>query len=118
MRKIPYIIVYGRENCSACKTVKRRLSDTQVVYVYKDMTDESVRSEVYSRMERAGMDTKKFLIPVIDVNGSLAIRPNFRDLLYRYGHPSPEDHSAVKDSSDPACKEVGANPSNCSEKTR
>ena len=30
VQKIPYILVYGRENCSACKTVKRKLEDAQV----------------------------------------------------------------------------------------
>lgn len=113
IQKTPYIIVYGREDCPVCVTFKQKLTDAQIDYAYKDMENESVQNELYPRMERAGLNTQKFLLPVIDVNGSLAARPLLRDSLDRYGHPSPEDHSVATETSASACKESGANPSNC-----
>lgn len=111
----PYIIIYGREKCSACKAFKQKLDDAKVEYVYKDMKNENVKNELYSRMEGAGFKAEKFLIPVVDVNGSLAIRPALRDVLERYGHPSPEHHSDTTTASKSDCQEAGANLSSCKE---
>lgn len=90
IQPLPYIIVYGRENCSACTTFSRKLSDSKIRYTYSDMSNESVRTEVHARMKKAGLNTKKFQAPVVDVNGSLAIRPNLHAVLERY-NPLPRE---------------------------
>lgn len=85
VQNTPYIIVYGRDDCPACETVKKELAGAGLPYAYKDMRDENVRREVRSRMEKAGMDTGRIPIPVVDVNGDLAIRPSLRDIQGHYG---------------------------------
>ncbi len=80
----PYITVYGKEVCPICREYQRKLDAAQQEYEYEDIDQEGVRNELYPRMEKAGLRTKAFPLPVIDVNGKLAIQPDFEDVLSDY----------------------------------
>lgn len=103
VQQVPYIIVYGRESCPACTTFKQKLDDSGVRYTSKDMGDPNVRDEVISRLEKAGFTAERFSIPVIDVNGDLAIRPPLTDVLDRYSNPSLGEQPPADNLAPAAC---------------
>ena len=78
------VVLYGSEGCAACRTFKRGLDREGVAYAFKDVEDGRVRKELFPRMERAGMDTGYFVLPVVDVNGQLACQPDLKDTLALY----------------------------------
>jgi len=80
----PYLTVYGTETCSGCKGFRRALDKKDIPYTFKNIRDEAMRYEMYSRMEVAGLNTRNYLIPVVDVNGELAAFPSVDDTLERY----------------------------------
>ncbi|OQA41014.1 MAG: hypothetical protein BWY49_00566 [Candidatus Omnitrophica bacterium ADurb.Bin314] len=80
----PYVAVYGKEGCPACADLKKDLARKGTDYLDKDISDPGIKRELVSRMETAGLQTDYFLIPVVDVNGKLAIRPKAREVTDRY----------------------------------
>ncbi len=80
----PYLIVYGKENCSGCQRFKQDLDRQRVRYVFKDIDDARVWAELSSRMEKADLASNSFPIPVVEVNGELAVYPSMSDTLDRY----------------------------------
>ncbi|HOW58747.1 MAG TPA: glutaredoxin domain-containing protein [Candidatus Omnitrophota bacterium] len=79
-----YVTLYGMENCSACQKFKRALNKEKIPYTFKDINDANAQSEMYSRMEKAGLDTGYYLYPVVDVNGEVASYPSVDDTIDRY----------------------------------
>lgn len=79
-----YLIVYGTETCPGCQKFKRDLDQRGVRYTFKDINDAGTQAELIPRMEKAGLDTDRYPIPVVDVNGELAVFPSVSDTLERY----------------------------------
>ncbi len=46
--------------------------------------DKSVADSLHARMRKAGIDTSYYLLPVVDVNNNLTIRPKTADILAEY----------------------------------
>lgn len=84
VQKIPYVIVYVKEGCSLCRDLKQGLDQAGLAYVSRDISEEPIRDEVASRLDRAGLAADRIAIPVVDVNGSLAVRPSVRDVIGLY----------------------------------
>lgn len=100
-----YLVVYGRESCPECARLKQSLDQAGMDYEYKDLQNESVKGDLYPRMEKAGMDLTYFLLPVVEVNGDFAVRPSLSDVLDRYGRVAPKPcHPTVPTASD-SCRE-------------
>ena len=114
----PYIVVYGRADCSACEDAKKGLEEAGADYTYKDMENGNVRSEVYARLREAGLGSEKFLIPVIDVNGNLASRPALEDVLERFDRPLYGKGVSLSAVPADVCGEAGSDLSSCAEQVR
>lgn len=80
----PYVVVYGRD---ACGWTQKYLSDLRIEgidAIYKIVDDDEVSDELHARMEKAGLNTTSYYLPVIDVNGKMFIRPELNKVLTAY----------------------------------
>ena len=80
----PYIVVYGRDSCSWTSGYLRDLRMRGLPCIYKSVDDKNVCKELHPRMQKAGLNPKYYILPVIDVNASLFIRPELEILLSAY----------------------------------
>jgi len=72
-----YVAVYGRDSCSFTKRMVKNLQQSQVNYRYFNVDDKIIADQLHSRMKQAGIPTKRYNLPVVDVNGDLSVRPKF-----------------------------------------
>ena len=72
-----YVAVYGRDSCGYTKSMVKNLQQSQVSYRYFNVDDKVVADQLHSRMRQAGISTKRYNLPVVDVNGDLSVRPKF-----------------------------------------
>ena len=73
----PYVAVYGRDSCGFTKRMVKNLQQSQVNYRYFNVDDNLVAEQLHQRMQQAGISTKRYNLPVVDVNGDLSVRPKF-----------------------------------------
>src|SRR5262245_20034932 len=79
----PYVVVYGRETCGFTQETINRLKRARIDFEYASVDDKASADELHSRMKLSGLDTSYYLLPVVDVNNSLVIRPENDDLVAR-----------------------------------
>jgi glutaredoxin len=79
----PYIAVYGRETCGFTRETVRALSQAGVKFHYLNVDDSSVADSLHARMNQSGISTNYYLLPVVDLNNSISIRPEYKDVLIR-----------------------------------
>jgi glutaredoxin len=80
----PYVVIYGRESCGNCQALRRGLADRGVPYVWKIIDEDPGRSEAFSRMKQAGLDTRSFSLPVVDVNAEILVHPQSPAVIAKY----------------------------------
>lgn len=80
----PYIVVYGRNSCGHTQKALKELKKAGVLFEYQIVDDKSVADLLHSRMERSGIDTRRYNLPVIDVSNNLTIRPTTQSILEAY----------------------------------
>lgn len=80
----PYVAVYGRDSCGFTKKMLSDLKSSGVNYRYFIVDDQSVANELHARMEASGISIRRYNLPVVDVNGHLAVRPSYQDVISRY----------------------------------
>jgi len=76
-----YVAVYGRNSCGYTTRMVKNLQQSQVNYRYFNIDDKSIETQLHSRMEQAGISTKRYNFPVVDVNGDLSVRPKFKTVF-------------------------------------
>jgi glutaredoxin len=79
-----YVAVYGRNSCGFTRKFLSELEASGVNYHYFSVDDQSVANTLHSRMESSGISTRRYNLPVIDVNGDISVRPEFRKVLSEY----------------------------------
>jgi len=79
-----YVVVYGRDGCSLTAALRNELDNTGVNYSFKDVDVKEINEDLYARMRGARLDVSNFGLPVVDVNGNIAIRPGLQDVLSVY----------------------------------
>lgn len=79
-----YIVVYGRANCGWTQKFIRELDARSVDYIFESVDNREVCDELHPRMREAGLNTKRYNLPVIDVNAHMFIRPEVDDVLDVY----------------------------------
>ena len=79
-----YVVVYGRDTCGITQRMLSDLDRSNTPYEYKSVDDGQVSNELHSRMETAGLSTRRYNLPVVDVNASLSIRPNASAVADQY----------------------------------
>ncbi len=80
----PYIVVYGRDACGLTRQLMQNLDKQGIYYIYKNIDLNSVADELHSRMKKAGLNTKRYGLPVVDVNSVIFIRPEIDTVFKRY----------------------------------
>jgi hypothetical protein len=82
----PYVVVYGRDSCGWTQKYLSDLRNEGIEAIYKSVDNEEVCDELEPRMEKAGLDTTSYYLPVIDANGQIFIRPALNKVLEAYKH--------------------------------
>lgn len=77
----PYVVVYGRESCGFTKQAIQALEQADMDYEFFSVDDRAVADELHSRMKISGLDASYYLLPVIDLNNSLSVRPKNAELV-------------------------------------
>ena len=80
----PYVVVYGRDVCGWTQKYLSDLRNEGIEVIYKIVDNEGVSEELHLRMEKAGLDTTSYYLPVIDVNAKIFIRPELDKVLEAY----------------------------------
>jgi len=75
-----YVAVYGRDSCGFTKRMVNNLQQSQVNYRYFNVDDKTIADQLHGRMRQAGIPTKRYNLPVVDVNGDLSVRPKFNQV--------------------------------------
>ena len=79
-----YVVVYGRESCGWTKKYMDDLRTEDIRFVFKSVDDLGNAEELHQRMKIAGLDTSHYLLPVIDVNAHIYIRPEMEKIITAY----------------------------------
>ncbi len=80
----PYVLVYGRDSCGWTRKYLNDLKAEEIEPIYEIVDEQEVSNELHTRMEKAGLSTRRYGLPVIDVNGQLFIRPDLDTILTIY----------------------------------
>ena len=84
----PYIIVYGRNSCGHTQNTLKELKKAGVPFEYQIVDDRSVADKLHSRMDKSGIDTRRYNLPVVDVSNNISIRPATASILEAYNSSS------------------------------
>jgi glutaredoxin len=77
----PYIIVYGRDSCGFTQKTIQELRQAGIKFKYMSVDDKPVADVLHSRMKSVGLNTSRYYLPVVDVNNSIRIRPDNKELI-------------------------------------
>ncbi len=79
----PYVVVYGRDRCGWTKKYLRDLENEGIEVRYEIVDSKEVCNVLHPRMEKAGLKTTRYYLPVI-VNAQIFIRPELNTVLEAY----------------------------------
>lgn len=79
-----YVVVYGRDTCGITNRMLADLDRAGVPYEYKRLNDPHVGQELHPRMEAAGLNTRSYGLPIVDVNAEMIIRPSATSVAEKY----------------------------------
>ncbi len=85
----PYVLLYGKTTCGWCQKMEKDLDAHDIPYTFQDLKIKAVNDELHPRMKKAGLDTRRYNLPVIDVNGEFLIRPDIDKVAEVYNAVSP-----------------------------
>ncbi len=80
----PYIAVYGRSSCGYTNKMVTELEQSGTNYHYFVVDDQPTADTLHARMESSGISTRRYNLPVVDVNGQISVRPEFQDVINKY----------------------------------
>ena len=72
----PYVVVYGRKTCGFTQQTMKDLRLKNIPFEFKVVDDKAVADVLHSRMRSSGIDTRRYNLPVVDVNNNMTIRPS------------------------------------------
>jgi hypothetical protein len=79
-----YVVVYGRDTCGVTSRMLADLDRSGIPYEYKRVDEPQVANELHPRMEAAGLNIRRYGLPVVDVNAEMIIRPNPNTVAEKY----------------------------------
>ncbi len=79
-----YVVVYGRDACGITSRMLADLDHSGIPYEYKRVGEPEVAKELHPRMEAAGLSTRRYGLPVVDVNAEMIVRPDSRAVAEKY----------------------------------
>lgn len=77
----PYLVVYGRDSCGFTSKMRKELSQAGVKFKYMSVDDKAVADSIHLRMDASGIDIGYYLLPVVDLNNSISVRPDSGQLI-------------------------------------
>lgn len=80
----PYVAVYGRNSCGWTKKMIKDLKSAGISYKYHIVDEREVADLLHARMKQSGISTRRYNLPVVDVNGALSVRPESEDIILQY----------------------------------
>lgn len=80
----PYVVVYGRDNCSYTSKLRRYLTERGVPFHYRVVDEKPAADDLHERMNRAGISTRRYNLPVVDVSGVISVRPDPASVVRDY----------------------------------
>lgn len=84
LKQEPYVVVYGRDTCNYTQRMRKKLSRAGVAHQYRIIDRSSVADRIHERMRKADIDTSRYPLPVVDVNGSIYTRPEPGRIIAQY----------------------------------
>ena len=72
----PYVVVYGKDRCGWTQKYLRDFESKKINCIYKSVDNKEVSDELHPRMVQAGLNVRRYNLPVIDVNARILIRPD------------------------------------------
>ena len=80
----PYIVVYGEDRCQLTQTCMSDLDIQGIDYIYKQLSKPGMPNELFPRMEKSGLSINRILLPILDINGKIMVRPEVTEILDAY----------------------------------
>jgi len=71
----PYLIVYGRDSCGMTQNTLQSLRSAGIAHRYHSVDDRQVADVLHTRMRRQGIDTRRYMLPVVDLNNRISVQP-------------------------------------------
>lgn len=72
----PYLAVYGRTSCGYTQTTLRQLNQAGIRYQFHSVDDPAVADLLHRRMQNAGLEVRRYLLPVVDLNNAITVHPD------------------------------------------
>jgi len=80
----PYIAVYGRDSCGYTSNLRTYLDSVGANYEYYSIDDKASADRLHAKMKNAGISTRRYNLPVVDVSGEISVRPDPREVVSKY----------------------------------
>lgn len=80
----PYVIVYGRDSCGFTSQMRLALAREKIDFDYRVVDEAAVADRLHWKMERLGISTLRYDLPVVEVNGKLLVRPDINQVMHSY----------------------------------
>ena len=77
----PYLVVYGRDSCGCTQQTRRKLKAVSVSFEFQNVDDQQVVKQLHARMDSSGINTRRYLLPVVDLNNHFETRPDNAELI-------------------------------------
>lgn len=69
------VVVYGRDSCNYTSQMRRALAERGVAFEYRVVDQSVVADSLHARMTEQGISTKRYNLPVLQIDGDLSVRP-------------------------------------------
>lgn len=67
------VTVYGRDRCGLTQRMLRELQAAGVPHQYRIIDEPAIADQVHGRMRAQGLSTASYMLPVVDVGGTLYV---------------------------------------------
>jgi glutaredoxin len=77
------VAVYGRSSCGYTKQMVAALERAGIAHVFRSVDDAATADLLHERMQLAGIDIRRYLLPVVEVGRVLEVRPAVAEVIRR-----------------------------------
>lgn len=71
-----YVVVYGRNSCGWTSKIREDLAAQGIDFEYRQIDEKIIANNIHQRMRSSGIDTRHYLLPVVEASGNIEIRPD------------------------------------------
>lgn len=82
----PYVVVYGRNSCGLTQQTMKDLKAADIPFKYQLIDDKPVSDMVHARMESSGLNTRRYMLPIVEVNNQLYVSPKTSLIIDAYSN--------------------------------